>query len=546
MTLTPQRRVAMLAFLAVLGTGASAQVFKVQGGASTLFDAQGASVDVKSDRYEGQIGAGMLNGNFQVGANFRTRFLDGTLILGDESIRLDLPTDVFDHSHYFMARGVGFERVSEKGRTFVFGGTTTEGYFTPFFSAARSDQKLSVAYWERKLSQNLEFVSRNLVSDQQTSIQALRWSPRTWLKVSFAGGIGSNQPFAATGLELDRRNFTLRAEYVAAGSKFQRIQLRTPQSSEMEKENVAFSWQPFRFVSLNGSHENILQPPFRDQPLTRAVVDEFSTRVSVAKFYLGGGIYNSRIGARSTLGENLYLTRELNRRLSFTGNYFRSVPDVGAPSSTWSGSVREVLTQRLAITQTVVRAAGQTSTGLGGEFTGNLLSAQVGYQTVYTPLRLDRPFQQVLNFNLRLNLPHNLQLTAGSFVDPLGRVRYTFGISTYLYRHQRGAAPGGLAFRFPRYVVAGVVVDPGNNPIEGAAIHINGQVAYSDQDGRFALRTNKTGPFRLEIVPEEFIASGVYETVQAPATVTASAEDRATVVRIVLRRTPVAAAAGSR
>src|SRR5437899_220618 len=106
-------------FLIVLGTSllSSAQIFRVQGGASTLFGANGASVNIKAPGYEGEIGAGALDGHFQYGFLVRTNLLGNTLSVGDDTVKVELPTDVFDASHYFLARGVGLQHLNPKTKS---------------------------------------------------------------------------------------------------------------------------------------------------------------------------------------------------------------------------------------------------------------------------------------------------------------------------------------------------------------------------------------------------------------------------------------------
>ena len=84
------------------------QVFRVQGGTSTLLDAQGGSVDFKAPNYSGNFGLGFYNGSFQIGAVARSQVHGYNLTAGDDSILFDLPTDWFDGTHYFLARDSGF------------------------------------------------------------------------------------------------------------------------------------------------------------------------------------------------------------------------------------------------------------------------------------------------------------------------------------------------------------------------------------------------------------------------------------------------------
>ena len=91
------------------------QVFRVQGGESTLLNAQGGSVEFKAPEYDGAIGLGFYNGKFEYGASTRYQFHGYKILAGDQAIPFNLPTDVFDSSHYFSARGIGATRFGENG-----------------------------------------------------------------------------------------------------------------------------------------------------------------------------------------------------------------------------------------------------------------------------------------------------------------------------------------------------------------------------------------------------------------------------------------------
>src|SRR5439155_16589265 len=155
------------------------------------------------------------------------------------------------------------------------------------------------------------------------------------------------------------------------------------------------------------------------------------------------------------------------------------------------------------------------------------------------PFRPDRPFQQALALNVSFRVSGPLQITAASNVAPDGHLRYSFSASTYLYR-LRGMAMNAPAdsFSIAKYLVQGLVKDDQGVPVEGAALHIGKQVAYTDSSGRFMARFNKRGPFPLSVAPEEFVTNGVYEVVSAPSQVTAETEENAPDAQVVVRRVP--------
>jgi hypothetical protein len=406
--------------------------------------------------------------------------------------------------------------------------------------AAQPDTGLGILYLDRPPTSDLRFLSRTLLSRPQTSIQCWEWTAAPDLKLAASGGVGSNQPYFAGSMRIDRDNLVLRASYIAEGERFQRMQVPSPISSELEKENIAAVYRVNRRVTVRASHENIIQPEIAGVPLLRAKVDEGYATLNVARFDLGAGLIRSDSTSGNNVGLNFYATRPITSSISANANIYQSRPENGASSTTIATTFREQISQRIALTQTIVRSNGQTTSGLGGEIIGNRFSAFVGYQTVYVPFRPDKAFQQALSFNARVNLPGNMHLTAGSFLDPQGKMRYTVGIGTYLYRMRglAGSAVSSESFRFPKYVVRGIVVDPSGNPIEGAAIHVDGKIAYSDSNGNFMVRLGKQGPHSVAVPVEEFIAAGSWEVVDAPSSVFAHPEQDMGMVRIVLRRIP--------
>lgn len=112
---------------------------RIQGGTSTLLNAEGGSVEFKAPNYDGTVGLGFFNGRFEYGAETRYLFHGYTLLAGDESVPFTLPTDVFDSSHYFSARGIGATRKGAESSFHAFAGTTSTWMGTGFFNAAQSN-----------------------------------------------------------------------------------------------------------------------------------------------------------------------------------------------------------------------------------------------------------------------------------------------------------------------------------------------------------------------------------------------------------------------
>jgi hypothetical protein len=528
-----------LIVLAVLLAGkVGAQVFRVQGGTSTLLNAEGGSVEFKAPNYDGTVGLGFFNGHLEYGAETRYLYHGYTLLAGDESVPFTLPTDVFDSSHYFSARGIGATRKDPDRAFYAFAGATSTWLGTGFFNAARSNDPVGLFFYDRKLSARLKFFSRDILSHRQTFLQGVEYRPNQWLKASLTGGIGSNQKYFASSIDAETQRLAFKASYVIAGDRFRRVTVISPMSSEVNKGNLQMLYKPADFVTITTGHQNILEPLTADGPMHPASVNQVSTDFHVERFYFGTGLFTSNASGRSTQGTNLYVGRRIGRRFEVNTNWFQSRPQRGETTTILSGTVRENFSSRFSLLQLISRTGGQTTFAFGGDFTSNRLLLRADYQNVYLPFRPNRPFEQALALNVALRVAGPWQVTAASNVAPDGHLRYSFGASTYLYRF-RGMMNGQAdSFSIAKYLVQGVVKDDHGIPVEGAALHIGKQVVYTDSSGRFQERFSKRGPFPLSVAPEEFITNGVYEAVSAPSEVKAETEEAATEVEVVVRRVP--------
>lgn len=250
-----------LLLLAVVLTGrANAQVFRVQGGTSTMLNAQGGSVEFTGPKYAGSLDLGYFEGHLRYGAENRYQFHNFTLLTGDETVPFVLPTDVFDASHYFSVRGIGVTQKDGPGTYYAFAGTTSTWLGTGLFNAATSDDPVGMLFYERKINDHFRFFSRNILSRRQTSLQGLEYRPIRPVRASITAGIGSNQKYLAASFDAETEKLILRTSYVLTGNAFQRISLATPLSSEVNKGNAQVLYKPLESVSFTAGHENLLEP----------------------------------------------------------------------------------------------------------------------------------------------------------------------------------------------------------------------------------------------------------------------------------------------
>ncbi len=502
-----------------------------------MLNAEGGSVEFKGPNYAGSVGLGFYDGRFELGAETRYPFHGYTLLAGDEAIPFLLPTDIFDGSHYFSARGIGAMRSDERNRFYAFAGATSTLLGTGFFNAASADRPAAIFFCEHKLNPRLKLFSREILSSRQTALEGLEWKARSWMKSSVTAGLGSNQKYLASSVDAETHTLAVKASYVLAGDSFRRVTVISPLSSEVNKGNVQLLYKPTDFMSITTGHQNILEPLNVGGPMQQASVNQFSADFHVAHFYFGSGLFASDAAGRHTQGTNLYVGRRIGRRLEANTNWFESKPQNGEKTTMLSGTLRENFSDRFSLLQLVSRTEGQTTFGFGGDFTSNRLVLRANYQNVYLPFRPDRPFEQALALNVSYRVTGPLQVMAASDVAPDGHLLYSFGVSTYLYRVHGMIinARSADTFSIAKYVVRGTVKDDHGLPVEGAALRIGREPAYTDSSGHFLVRFARRGPFPLKVVPEEFLANVAYEVVSAPSEVKADSDDAASDIQIVVR-----------
>lgn len=538
----PHRQLPRLTFCFYLVAGlsvlhasrAEAQVFQLQGGSSTLFRAHGGSLLVRGRHYEGWVGLGEIE-QIRFGAFLQTEYRGFTLSIGDRALPLQLPIDLFNTGYYFTARGVGVAWANERSSWYGFGGTSSTGFAAPYFRGARPEKAVAALFADAILTPTLRFATRNLFSDQQTSIHSLEWNPRHGLKAACAAGLGADEGYFSSSLSFEEEWITVKASYVSAGRGFRRLRVQTPILSEVDQENILVELRPKPFLRLTASRNNFLQPTSDRNTGERSTVNQYSAGFQAARFTLNATLFQSLARAHRNVGTSLSVGRNLFDRLSINANLFHSRPRKGPSSTTVVGSLREVLTPRMSLVQFLTHSQGNTTASFGGSFQTNYLALSVEYQTFYVPFAAGNPFKQALVLNLRLHPFGDLEINAGTFVRPDGRVTYTVSGNQFLYR---GVEDQGIGapFAVPRHIVRGRVVDESLRPIRGAALRIDGEMVFTDSQGRFFVRKPRARSYHLTVLEDAFLVPGVFEVISAPSTVTAMTESKSIEVTVVLRR----------
>jgi hypothetical protein len=529
----------------LLAAPLSAQIFKIEGGTSTLFNADGGTLSIKAPNYDGSFGAGIFEGHFLMGAVARTKVMGYTVTAGDDSVRFDLPTDIFGNTSYFAARGVGISKNSADSGFYILGGLTSEWTGTGFFQAARSQDPTGVIFFHHRITDTLHFYSRNVASTKSTSLQALEWDPEKWLKTSATGGIGSGKPYLATGIDAELRQLTLRASYAYVSPDFRRVTIPDLQDSEPERENLEATYHFNRDDSITAAHRNLMQPLSLNSPFERASSDQLSGNFRLGHTYFGAGLYSSRFSGENSWGTNIFVGQKI-KFLDVNTSYFVSKSGTNQADSMLTNTFREIMSPRFSLLQVLTYTEGQWAFAYGGSFITNRFNVSLDYQTQYLAFRTNKPFQQTLSLNAMVHVIGPIALTANSSVAPDGHVRYSFGGETYLYRYNGLMPSWGQAnesYKFPKYLVKGFVQDVNGKPVSGAAIQIGNDIVFTDGTGSFMYRTRKHSQMEFKVVVNQFLATGIFEVVQAPLSVTPEKEDQAQDVQVVVREyTPEQAA----
>ena len=529
-----------LALIFLLVSRLPAQVFKIDGGTSTLFNADGGTISMKAPNYDATFGAGTFGGQFALGAVARTKVMGYTVTAGDDNVRFDLPTDIFGNTSYYSARGVGISKQYEDSGFYVLGGLTSQWVGSSFFQAARSEDPVGIIFFHRHMTDSLYFYSRDIISTKTSALQGLEWRPEKWLTSSVTGGIGSGKPYFATAVDAEMRKLTLKASYAYVNPDFRRITVPDILNSEPERENIEATYHFTRDTVITAAHRNLMEPLSINSPFSRASMDQLTGNFRLGHNYFGAGLFRSRFDGRDSWGTSMYVGRRFRDLLDVSGSYFVSKSTGNTTQHLFTGTFREIISPRFNLLQVLSYSNGQTSLAYGGEFITNRFNARVDYQTQYLAFRTNRPFQQTLSFNASVRVAGPLSLNAASSIAPDGHTRYSFGATTYLYR------AGGLfpswgsqsddSYKFPKYVVRGIVKDQEGKPVAGAAMQIDHDVIFTDGSGRFLLRLKKHKTMLFAVIPSQFLITGFFELVQAPSRVSSEREDQAQEVVVIIRR----------
>jgi len=523
-----------LTFVLAFASAVSAQVIKVEAGASDMVPTVGGSLSLQGPGYEGYLGMGVLSGAFRLGTYAKMAMGPYQFTAGDQSLAFNLPTDIFGGEEFLTTRGVG-AMLPGNDHVFVFAGVTTLPAGTPLFQAFQNQNPLALVFLDRAITPNFHFYSRNIISRQQTWIEGFDWQVREWLKTDFSAGMGSNKPYFAGSIDADRNWYEIKAAYIGAGSGFRRITTPSLFASEPDRENLLVTVKPFSSLDLTAGHENFLAPQGDlTLPFERATVDQLQSSFELAKFRLGAGLFESHSPAGRNVSDGFTASRRITRNVDGSVSYYQNLSGSRPRANYLVSTIRETLSPKISLLQVLNRTPGNSTFLFGGSYTTNRVTVSVDYQTLYMPF-LANPLVTGIGVTLQLKLWGGFQVNGDTFRSPDGKLRYTAAVSTLLTPNLHLARDGEKrAAKFGDYVVRGQVRSERGSPIEGAAILLGDQTIFSNEAGEFLLRLNKPQQMALTVLTEEFLSPLHFTVVAAPSTVTAASEESATDVLIVL------------
>jgi hypothetical protein len=302
------------------------------------------------------------------------------------------------------------------------------------------------------------------------------------------------------------------------------------------------NFQPKRNFQFSIGHDNLLSPTLMtNQEPQRVSLESLSASMRLKGFNFGGGFSYSKAGSLTARTENFGVSRKVRSNIAASGQLMR-IENNNQLTTILIGNLQEKISPRLTINQGVSSQSNNHSFTWGAHWIGNRFTIGVQQDVLYTPLAggfNGKPYTSVWTINLLMQLPHRLRVHLDSFVDPSGKIRYTSWVDGIGFSRYGEALPhntGTVNANFSRFVVMGRVQDEQGTPVWGIAVQVDGQTAFTDNNGRFFLRFKKGLTYPLAVLPQRGLNPQYYEVVQAPVSATAETEDIGHQILIVVRQ----------
>jgi hypothetical protein len=523
---------------AALGASGGVQaqtVMEVQGGGSSLLGGYGATANFWRNGMDGWVGLGYLDG-LRVGAFLRKALGKDTLRLGNDALVMRFPTDLFSPGYNLLVQGVSVGGGMSSGSYLAFAGASSSSLSAPSFQATRIEKPMGALFLQRRVSPTVRLTGNLLLARRQTIMPGVQWLATPDLTTALVAGTGAGSFYTAASASYRRGPLDVQAMYAWNPGRFRRADVPGPTQTEAERENVSVTYDVGSGFQVGISRQHFLQDSADGLAPVRAVGNSAFASGRVQEVRVTAGLYDSRSQGVHNLSSYLALGREVTRWLDAELFVLQSRP-AGRPASTtpivnlrWRVSPRVRLMQQLSVhdSRPTILFGANLITALG-EFGAD-------YQIVHQPFEPLKPFRSTLNLTARLQLGR-YSTNVGTYVRPDGSVDYSASGSTFLYMGAFGGIqPQQLGQSMGQYIVRGIVRDEAGEPVEGAAIDLSGEMAFTNSRGEFFVRVRRPQRYALVVALDDFLLTGRWVLVSAPSEVIAESEAHARPVEIVLRR----------
>lgn len=564
-------RLALTAVVLLLKPPAgSAQAFEFSGGASTIYGAAGGTLLVHGENTESTLGAGIENHHFGAGGAIERRTGSGTTTLGMQSLRADVPTDIFAPTHVLVGLGAGFSRGTPESAQQLrsFAGFSSVDGGSPFFASGDAETPLLFSQWNRHLAGKCQSVTTAIDFRQFLALESVGCDLHgkgLWQIAGTAGG-GGEGGYGAGSVRFQGSRLQLQMAYLYAGDAIDRSTVMYASVPEPAGTNVSMTYQLGRAWNISAMHEHFVIPPFistgnpnLDTPREQTSLNQlgvayhrgatsFSASVISSALQLPQGSARTNnalasVGSGDATNTSLTATFEHDfGPLRWTENLVESNESSSAGQRLSMSSLALRFNPHLLGSVTANVTNGHLSLAPGGEWLTAATHVRVDYELLYVANHPQQPFQQAVEVNAGLRLWHALGFEVASDVGPTGVIGYTFRFTTFAAHAPVGQA--GLGIQVGDSVLMGRVVDEGGLPISGAALSIDHTPLFTDTNGAFCFRERRPALHALHVTPDEFLTPGHFVVKSAPGRVASQSEREAIPVRIVVSRQPLLSSAG--
>jgi hypothetical protein len=457
---------------------AAGQTFKVDAGASSLLDADGATLTMYGEKTTSFVGVGVYQGQpvWEFGREFNLLGFD--CFAGDKSLSLVAGSAGVSTSF----RGVALTRKRKHSELTAFVGGIGAFYSAPFFQAESVRNFGSGLLLRDDLAHGLHSDSVLVIQGKQKSaLETMSWIFRP-ITLEGTAGLLQNQPYTSASANLSLQHF---------GANVSRTDLiSTTERATVTSASASGGWGA---LDVHGS-----------------VVTSQTTGTEITASANRGAAYGGRVHLGS---------------LAVGADFYKS-----AFASVALQSVQLKIAPRFSVSEYISESGKNVSFAPGGTYTGKNFGVSVSWQESYYAFAGNRsPWQKSLSLSFTFNVD-DAAMTVSTLTDQTARLRWSAYGSRYETRQTSATVAKGIG----KHVVRIKAVDGQGNALEGVAVAIGSSLCVSNSFGECIQRTRKTKALPLKVEPEQFAVPGKWRVVSAPATVEPDGDVATVVVERVI------------